>query len=136
MDTISPTQDVESEGEARRQLDGVERIPFLASAEFLGLTVGAEAEEPVTVFIGWAANLVERPYPGTAIWRAAIESFLRSAPTGDPTQPFLRRAALLSLDRFPSLDRWLRWYDHERPEPEGRRSGSPAAVWVGSASYP
>lgn len=136
MDTISPSHGEASEREARHQLEGVERIPFLASAEFLGLTVGADPEEPVTVFIGWTADLVERPFPGTAIWRAALKSFLRAAPTGDPTQPLMRDSAQISLDRFPSLERWLRWSDHERQKPDRLPAPFPPTVWAGPAWYP
>lgn len=135
MDTISPSRGDRSEVEVRRELEGVERIPFLPSAEFLGVTAGAEPQDPVTVFICWRDDLVERPYPGTAIWRAALESFLRAPPTDDNAQPFVRDAAQCSLDRFPTLERWLKWFDHERPEPDRVRASTPALL-VGSAWYP
>lgn len=136
MDTISPSHGEQSEREARRQLEGSERIALLPSAEFLGVTVGTDPEEPVIVFIGWRVNLVERPYPGTAIWRAALDSFLRAPQSKDPAQPLVREAAQSSLHRFPSLERWLWWSDHERPAPEGPRAVVPSALWVGPAWNP
>jgi hypothetical protein len=131
VDTIGQYQSAEAEREARRRIEGVERIPLLESAEFVALTVGTEPEEPVTVFIGWYSELTERPYPGTAIWRAAVERFLRAAPTGNSGERQVRIAAEASLDRFPSLDRWLTWADHERPVARSRPAQPSRAFWVG-----
>jgi len=114
MDSVGPRYGAEGERETRRQVEGVDRVPYLPSAGFLAVTVGSETGDPVVVFIGWHDDVVETPFPGTALWRAAVEGFLR-APLGvDPAEPLVRAAAIESLDRFPSLDRWLSWYDHER----------------------
>lgn len=122
------------EQEARRQLEGVERIARLARADFLAVTVGDSPDAPAIVFIGWTAELVERTYPGTAIWRAAIERYLASTPNGDPGDPLVRAMARESLTRFPTLDRWLSWLDHERQRAAraGPAPPRPPRFWIGA----
>lgn len=122
MDNIGPNYGPEAEREARRHLEGVERAERLASAEFVAVTVGSEAGDPVIVFIGWGGDLVEQAYPGTAIWQEAVRRFLRSPLTGDAGERMVRAAAAESLERFTSLDRWLSWYDHERQARAERRA--------------
>ena len=135
METIGPHYGSESARQARRQLEGEERVAQLPLAEFLAVTVGSEPGEPVVVFIGWRSDLVERAFPGTAIWRAAVESFLRSPPMDDLGNSIVRAAAAESLDRFPSLDRWLGWHDHERQARAARRTERRARgtlrFWIG-----
>lgn len=119
-----------AESAARRQLEGEERLGLLSAAEFMAVTVGGALGSPSVVFIGWSQNLVEQAYPGTAIWRAALERFLRTPPTADPGNTLVRRAALDSLNRFTTLERWLAWSDHERdarPTPPVRNS---PAFWI------
>ena len=132
MQMPGPYYGPESERLARRQLEGAERVAFLPSAHFLAVTVASEPGDPVVVFIGWSDAITEHAYPGTAIWQAAIRSFLASPSTGDSAEPIVREAAAESLERFPSLERWLAWYDHERQARRERRSSSrePAASWT------
>lgn len=103
-----------TERDRLRQLEGVERIDLLPLAEHVALTPGTLADEPAAVFIEWAPGAVERPFPGTAIWRAVLERFLRTARPDDRQWGILRPIIAGNLDRFPSLDAWLRWADHER----------------------
>jgi hypothetical protein len=134
METIGPNYGPQSQREARRQLEGEERVGRLPAAEFLAVSVGSEPGDPVVVFIGWTPDLTEFAYPGTAIWRAAVESFLRSAPTQDPGNAIVRAEAVESLRRFPSLDRWLSWYDHERQARAARRANAREVrprSWIG-----
>ena len=131
MQTRGPFFGPESERQARRQLEGTERVALLPSAAFLAVTVASEPGDPVVVFIGWSDAITEHAYPGTAIWQAAIRSFLASPSTGDYAEPIVRKAAAESLERFPSLERWLAWYDHERQArgERRRRSGESAPSW-------
>ena len=121
----------ESELAVRRAYEGEERVPLLGLAEFLAVVPGFDPEEPVYVFIQWAPGIVERPYPGTAIWRASLDRYLAS----DSTKPALRPLVAKSLEHFQTLEAWLRWADFER---RARRDQDPndtetippfAAIW-------
>jgi hypothetical protein len=134
METTGPHYGAESEREARRQLEGEERVALLPSADFLAVTAGSEPGDPVVVFIGWTPGLVEHAYPGTAIWCAAVRKFLRSPTTHNPGESVVRGTAAESLERFPTLDRWLSWYDHERQARSARRANRPKrqpTFWIG-----
>jgi hypothetical protein len=112
---------IEHEHDVLQRYDGVERVALLSLAEFVAIAPGTTGDEPVYVFIEWAPQMVERPYPGSAIWRAAIERYLAQPRDGDPTYQALRPVVEDCLRRFPSLDAWLRWANRERVVPETRR---------------
>jgi len=131
-----------------RQIDGADRVPLLPHAHMIAVAPGVSHDErsddPVYVFIEWAPGMVERPYPGSAIWRAVLEQSLehwqsqegesgegRAQNTDNVSvyahvddvddehadqQPsdLFRSAIQADLARFPSLDAWLRWRDHDR----------------------
>ena len=63
-----------------RNIDGEERVPFLSQAHMIAIAPGTPQEDhlegPTYVFIEWAPGIVERPYPGSAIWRAVLERSL------------------------------------------------------------
>jgi hypothetical protein len=133
-DDVGPDYGPEAAREARRQLEGEERVALLPDAEFIAVSVGSEPGDPAVVFIGWSSTVTENAYPGTAIWQAALRSFLRSAQTGDAAESFVRAAAAESLERFTSLDRWLSWYDHERQARQVERAARASGrrpFWIG-----
>ena len=135
MSTFGPRYSSADEREARRQLEGEERIGLLHAAEFIAVTVGGEPGDPVAVFISWKRDLIEQAYPGTAIWQAAVRRFLRAPSTTDYAEPIVRAAAAESLEQFPSLERWLDWHDHQRhARAERRRRGDRdrPIFWIGS----
>jgi hypothetical protein len=136
MESMRVSTAVEAAIAARLQLEGIERIALLPRAEFLAVTVGGEIDAPVVVFIGWGGEVVERAYPGTAIWRAAIERYLAGPISTDPGDPIVRAAAEESLIRFPTLDRWLAWEEHERERRteahERRRELTAPRFWIGA----
>jgi hypothetical protein len=123
----------ERDQEILRQYDGVERVALLPYASFIAVVPGTDAEEPAYVFIEWAPDVIERPYPGSAIWRAALERYLAHPRDDDPTYRALRPVVMEGLDRFPSLEAWLRWADRERVVPTAarprRRPSWPTILW-------
>jgi|GEM_PF-3060821 len=124
---------VRGEREYLRQLEGVERVALLPYASHVAIAPGTSAEEPPYVFIEWAPGGVERPYPGTTIWRAVLERYLTEPHDQDPASAALRQIVAESLRRFSSLDAWLRWVDHERlapaPGERAHRFAWPTIVW-------
>lgn len=136
-----------------RQIDGVERVPFLSQAPMIAIAPGTAQEDhsegPTYVFIEWAPGIVERPYPGSAIWRAVLERSLdhlddqtrehAHAPehaedashnggavnrgvwdAESQSHDYFRSAIEADLARFQSLEMWFRWRDHERVVPGPR----------------
>lgn len=115
----------EGDIELRRRIDGQERVPMLPLARLVAVAPGVDVEEPAYVWIEWAPGVVERPYPGSAIWRAALQHLLLRPPVGDLTDRAARLVIAACLERFPTLDTWLYWADHERApatRPEAHRS--------------
>lgn len=120
--------------EQRQHSDSAERVPLLPFARMVAFTTGLPNEEPTYVVIEWAPGIVERPYPGTPLWRAVLERWLVSisapetVPTSAPTSAerpstasddtLLRQAVRVDLDRFPSFEAWLHWRDVTRVVPE------------------
>lgn len=109
-----------TEQERLREIEGVERVPLLPLAHSIAVSPGTEGDEPAYVFIEWSSAKVERPFPGTAIWRAALERYLDHRASSD-AHPLVRKALQQSLDRFPTLDSWLRWADGERQRRQDTR---------------
>lgn len=97
----------------RRALEGEERIPLLSAAEVIAVSAGA-GDEPPYVFICWTADIAERPYPGTALWRAAMGRYLASPVRNVAAEDIIRPLVESALARFDSLETWLRWMDHAR----------------------
>lgn len=123
------------------ELEGVERIALLPLALHVALAPGATADEPPYVFVEWAPGAIERPYPGTAIWRAVLSQYLigqsgNSPVNNDPARDSIRHVVAESLERFSSLDAWIRWADHERvPAADSRvtadeRARVPVTGWA------
>lgn len=107
---------------SRRQLDGVERAPLVPFAHMLAVAPAVELDEPAYVFIEWTPGQVERPTPGSAVWRAAIYQFLNATDPHEPQELAVRAAIANNLVQFPSLDAWFRWRDSERrPKRESPR---------------
>lgn len=123
------------ESDALREYDGAQRVARLLDARAIALAPGADdAAEPVYVWIEWSAGIVERPLPGSAIWRAVLSQYLNRPAGPDPTEPAVRRAVAMSLSRWPTLERWLAWRDHQRTLPAARPEARPAARrwhWLG-----
>lgn len=104
-----------------RQYDGAERIPLLLLARFVTLAPSTDPRQPVDVTIEWAPDRVEKPLPGSALWRAVLESRLARPMTRDPVERLIRRQIIGSLDCYPDLETWwsgLRqgWTAPPRPE--------------------
>jgi hypothetical protein len=118
-----------SVAEERRQYEGEDRLPFLPFAYAIAWappspTADDADEEPLYVWIEWAPSVAERPYPGSALWRAALARVAARVPS----------AALAvedALRRFPDLDSWLRWRDHDRRPPTTPPQGrAPASAGI------
>jgi hypothetical protein len=138
---MSQTQVVLTTGRAaadravRHALDGAERVALLPRAAFIAVAPGStDKDEPPYVFIGWTRDAVERPYPGTTIWRAVLERYLDAPHPDDPGHAIVRTLVGDALARFPSLDAWLWWSDHgchrttRRVEPERTPTAGTAQV--------
>lgn len=119
--------------EARREVEGETRVPLLPLAYALAWAPPAPStdeadEEPLYVWIEWAPDLMERPYPGSALWRAALERIAARVPAASPLVED-------ALRRFPTLESWLRWQDHDRrpsrePSPSARAARFPGVpLW-------
>jgi hypothetical protein len=108
----------EQRQEEREAIEGTERIALLPVAQFIAVAPGLD-EDPPYVWIQWVPGVVERPYPGTAIWRAALERYLASPMVEGGTTRVIRPLVAAALARFRSLEAWLRWMDFERPLPRG-----------------
>jgi hypothetical protein len=112
--------------EQRQHGAAAERVPLLPFARMVAFTTGLPNEEPAYVVIEWAPGIVERPYPGTPLWRAVLEQWLAhiSAPTSaerpstTPDDTLVRQAVCVDLERFPSFEAWLHWRDVTRVVPE------------------
>lgn len=96
--------------EQRRFIEGVDRVPLLDLAE--GVIVGPprSPDEPPLVLIEWTPAHVERPQPGSVLWRAVIEREI-AAPVDNPDPIAFERVEQLrrSLRRWPDLDTWWAW---------------------------
>lgn len=114
MSVIEQRGEHQKEREQRDELEGVERITLLPLARHVAFVPGATAHKPPYVFIDWAPGAIERPYPGTAIWRAVLSQYLTEQSGSDPFSNVIRSIVAESLDRFSSLDAWIYWADHER----------------------
>lgn len=118
MDSIAQREArTESERVARRHLEGVDRIPFLPFATFVAVVPGIEGAEPPYVCIAWTPNVIERPYPGCAIWRAVLERYLAMPVGDDAASRAVREIVASSLRRYPTLEAWIHWADFERSRP-------------------
>ena len=52
---------------------------------------------------------LDRPIPGSTLWRAAVERRLADPSGGGPAEEILRRQLRESLERFPSLEVYWEW---------------------------
>ena len=112
-----------------RQYDGIERMPLLAHAEFITLAPSTDPNQPVDVTIAWGLDRVEKPLPGSALWRTVLENRLARQITPDPAERLIRHQILRSLDRYPDLVSWWAWVQNgwtappkPTPRPDQRRS--------------
>jgi hypothetical protein len=114
--TVSPA-------DARREYDGEGRVPWLPCARSLSWAPPAPAadaaeQEPIYVWIEWTPGTVERPLPGSCLWRAALARIADRVPAAAPVIED-------ELRRFPDFESWLYWRDRER-----RPSATPTRVQV------
>ena len=105
------------EQELLAQLDGVERAPFVPLAWLVAVSPGTSVEEPPYVWVEWSPGLVERPYPGSAVWRVALQHYLLRPTIGDPAAHLLRPIIAACLERFPTLESWMRLRAAATPHP-------------------
>jgi len=96
--------------EQRRFIDGIDRIPLLDFAESVIVGPPTRPDEPALVVIEWTGGRVERPPPGSTLWRAVIARELAPLESADDP-PSRERAEQLgaSLRRWPDLDTWWTW---------------------------
>ena len=94
--------------ELLRRHDGAELVPLLESARLIAVAPAQERDAPVYVEILWARGL-DRPIPGSTLWRAAVERRLAEPSGGGPAEEILRRQLRESLERFPSLEVYWEW---------------------------
>jgi hypothetical protein len=104
-----------SSADALREYDGGARVSQLAVAELLLWAPPAPAtdfaeREPIYVWIEWVPGAVERPLPGTSLWRAALARIADRVPTAAPMIED-------DIRRFPDFESWLRWRDQDRRPP-------------------
>jgi hypothetical protein len=91
------------------QYDGAERVQDLASARLVMVAPSRSADDPVAVMIEWASGGMERPLPGSALWRAVLARRLEADAAGDPGAEVVRVQIRRSLERFPDLEGWWHW---------------------------
>ncbi|HTS87880.1 MAG TPA: hypothetical protein VMG41_05265 [Gemmatimonadales bacterium] len=103
-DDLTPSQ-----RELLERYDGTERIPFLPNALYITTAPHADPAHPVYVEIAWGPGAPEKPIPGSALWRAALERRLEELQDEDPGDVLLRRQIEQSLERYPSLEAWWKW---------------------------
>jgi len=117
-----------------RRHDGLERVGQLPHARFVAVAPAAGADQPVHVEISWTPDTLEHPFPGSALWRAALTRRLAEPQRDDPADRVLREQIIRSLERFPDLDSWWHWLrtgwtappdpDADRTRRDRRRSRS------------
>ncbi len=92
-----------------RRYDGAERVSLLPLARFVTVAPSTDPEEPVDVTIEWNPGWIEKPLPGSALWRAVLEGRLAQPGPPSPVEPVIRRQIAQSLERFPDLESWWAW---------------------------
>ena len=95
--------------EQLRQYDGAERVPLLEFAHLITIAPVAREDDPALVQIAWSPSALEHPFPGSSLWRAALEVLLARAPSDDPADAVLRSQISRSLERYPDLETWWHW---------------------------
>ena len=110
MQTPRPFDGLSAEElELLARYDGAERIQDLASAKLVLVAPSRSADDPVAVMIEWATGTLERPLPGSALWRAVLAGRLQAKAYGDPGAEVVRLQIRRSLERFPDLESWWHW---------------------------
>jgi hypothetical protein len=104
-----------SPADARREYDGEARVVWLPCARSLSWappapTADATEQEPIYVWIEWMSGTVERPFPGSSLWRATLARIADRVPSAAPMIED-------ELRRFPDFESWLHWRDRERRPP-------------------
>lgn len=89
--------------------DGRQRVAALESAAWITLAPSQAADDPVAVTIQWSPGVVERPLPGSALWRAVLRRRLEVAAEGGVESAVVRSQIRRSLERFPDLESWWHW---------------------------
>lgn len=92
-----------------RQYDGAERVPALPSARLVSVAPATRNADPVLVAIEWVPGVVERPAPGSSLWRAALAARLAEPSRDTPDDALVREQIEQSLARFPDLESWWHW---------------------------
>lgn len=124
--------------ELLQRYDGAERVPALPYARLVAIAPQAREDDPVDVTIVWGPGpeAVERPFPGSTLWRAALERRLAQPPRQEAADRVLRAQIARSMERFPDLDTWWHWLRTAwtappKPEEDGtRRRAERAGGWV------
>jgi hypothetical protein len=119
-----------SPAEAHEEYSGDARVPWLPLARSLSWAPPAPGadpaeQEPIYVWIEWSPGVTERPFPGSALWRAALARIANRVPSSAPVIED-------ELRRFLDFESWLRWRDHERRPPAMTPVRDPArgfALW-------
>jgi len=119
-----------------RQHDGAERVARLPCAQFVVVSPGTRARDPVFVEIVWSAQAIEHPIPGSTLWRAVLADWLLRHPSLDPVEGTLRAAVEQSLARWPDLETWWHWLrtgwtapPSPRENEENGRRAEPGSGW-------
>jgi hypothetical protein len=112
------------------RLDGVERAPFVPLARLVAVSHGTTVEEPPYVWVEWSPGILERPYPGSAVWRAALQHYLLRPTGNDPAAHLLRPIIAACLERFPTLESWMRWTNQQRVVPEAGTTPRRRHAWL------
>jgi hypothetical protein len=124
--------------ELLRRYDGAERIERLPLAQFVTLAPSADPDEPVDVTIEWGPTTIEKPLPGSSLWRAVLSARLEQPLTADPAESIIRSQIKSSVERFPDLETWWAWLrtGWTAPPKAGERALRNGPRWSTSTGWP
>lgn len=127
-----------SDRELLRRYDGAERIERLPLAQFVTLAPSTDPDEPVDVTIEWGPSVIEKPLPGSSLWRAVLTERLRYPPTGDRAESIVWAQITRSLERFPDLETWGAWLRSgwTTPPKTSERPPRGSSRWGTSTGWP
>jgi len=97
--------------EEKRALDGADRVAWLPLAATVIVGPPREPDEPASVIIEWEPGRVERPVPGSTLWRAAVGREVRrleEEAAGAPEELLADRLSR-AAERWPDIDTWWAW---------------------------
>lgn len=96
--------------EQKRALDGAGRVAWLPLAATVIVGPPREPDQAASVIIEWGPGRVERPVPGSTLWRAVIEREVRrlEEEAGVAAQLLADRLSR-AAERWPDIDAWWAW---------------------------